>query len=580
MATEVASLIFEADTSDLRQAEADLNRVGAAGRKVEQQNKNVAAGAVAANKSFGMMKGGATQLSYQLQDVAVQAQMGTDSFRILAMQGPQIASIFGPGGAIFGAVIALSAALGGALFNSLRNTKEESEDLGEEIDRLAKDFDSLTNAQRNYLALSAAEEIADQKAELQRLQSEANHLNSEMMILGMEGVSTSSERFRDLNAEMVRNASEQDAAKTRIADLTDITKGHIDSLDTEIERLQWKADTIAMNARQIDILRIQTSNMSEEEKAAAIASVMAAHDRIDAYEQEIAAAEDLSKRRGEAARKAAAAEEAAQRQREAAMATAQRQAEAMAAIDDEIGLSDLEKIDQREEEKLERLRAWREQELIDQQLFEEAKTAILAGAEEERADLAKQKEQEVQNMKMAGMDLLLRGQSDTTKAMAKMAMSLADTEQRENAKKIISTSYSAAMKAYEAMAGIPYIGPVLGAIAAAAVIAAGVSFAAQSLSGRALGGQVQAGESYLVGERGPEILTMGSGSGRIIPNEALRVPAPAPGGSGSGGGSANITFQIQANDAAGFAEMLNRNRGQIIGIINEGLNANGREALI
>lgn len=38
---------------------------------------------------------------------------------------------------------------------------------------------------------------------------------------------------------------------------------------------------------------------------------------------------------------------------------------------------------------------------------------------------------------------------------------------------------------------------------------------------KALGGPVAAGRSYLVGERGPEILTMGSGSGNITPNNQL-----------------------------------------------------------
>lgn len=38
---------------------------------------------------------------------------------------------------------------------------------------------------------------------------------------------------------------------------------------------------------------------------------------------------------------------------------------------------------------------------------------------------------------------------------------------------------------------------------------------------RASGGPVNAGRSYLVGEQGPEVLTMGSGSGNITPNHAL-----------------------------------------------------------
>lgn len=44
---------------------------------------------------------------------------------------------------------------------------------------------------------------------------------------------------------------------------------------------------------------------------------------------------------------------------------------------------------------------------------------------------------------------------------------------------------------------------------------------ASFLTGRAIGGGVDANTSYLVGERGPEILTMGSKSGRITPNSQI-----------------------------------------------------------
>ena len=52
---------------------------------------------------------------------------------------------------------------------------------------------------------------------------------------------------------------------------------------------------------------------------------------------------------------------------------------------------------------------------------------------------------------------------------------------------------------------------------ASAGIIAGTAIA----GGRALGGQVRGGESYLVGERGPELLTMGT-SGRVTSNDSLK----------------------------------------------------------
>ena len=49
--------------------------------------------------------------SLQFQDMAVQASMGTDALRIMTMQGPQLASIFGPKGMIIGALVAVGGAI-------------------------------------------------------------------------------------------------------------------------------------------------------------------------------------------------------------------------------------------------------------------------------------------------------------------------------------------------------------------------------------------------------------------------------------------------------------------------------------
>ena len=55
---------------------------------------------------------------------------------------------------------------------------------------------------------------------------------------------------------------------------------------------------------------------------------------------------------------------------------------------------------------------------------------------------------------------------------------------------------------------------------------------------RAGGGPVDAGKTYLVGERGPELLRMGQGSGSVVPNAAM------------GGGPINITVVNQTGQAA------------------------------
>jgi hypothetical protein len=73
--------------------------------------------------------------------------------------------------------------------------------------------------------------------------------------------------------------------------------------------------------------------------------------------------------------------------------------------------------------------------------------------------------------------------------------------------------------------------------------------------GRAMGGPVSAGTTYVVGERGPELLTMGSSGGTVTPNHAL------------GGTTYNIT--VNALDARGAAPI-------VIDAIREHESSNGK----
>ncbi|AWJ85188.1 hypothetical protein TSH58p_17650 [Azospirillum sp. TSH58] len=80
----------------------------------------------------GRMKGAMGNLGLQLQDVAVQAQMGTSAFTILAQQGPQVASAFGPMGVAIGTVVAVASVAAGVLFK-----------LGDETGKSAKEIDTF-----------------------------------------------------------------------------------------------------------------------------------------------------------------------------------------------------------------------------------------------------------------------------------------------------------------------------------------------------------------------------------------------------------------------------------------------------
>ena len=81
-----------------------------------------------------------------------------------------------------------------------------------------------------------------------------------------------------------------------------------------------------------------------------------------------------------------------------------------------------------------------------------------------------------------------------------------------------------------------------------------------------MGGSVSSGQTYLVGERGPEMFTPNM-SGNITSNKDL-------------GGTTNITFNIQANDARGFDQLLQARRGLIIGMINKAMKQNAQSGIL
>lgn len=84
--------------------------------------------------SFRAMRGATSQLSYQLQDIAVQFQMGTNAATIFTQQFPQIASVFGPAGAIVGVIGAIAGAIAGPLIASMLGAEDATDKLDKSID--------------------------------------------------------------------------------------------------------------------------------------------------------------------------------------------------------------------------------------------------------------------------------------------------------------------------------------------------------------------------------------------------------------------------------------------------------------
>ena len=605
MATEVATLTFKADTADLDRAEKALDGVAASGKRAQTGVDGFEKSTKKTSDSLRKLRSTAGQLGFQVQDIAVQLQSGTNAMIVFGQQGSQIAGAFGPGGAIVGAVIAVGAAVGTALVAHFSNGTEAAKDFKKEIDELTEGFDKLGDAARTVAIRDISEDINKAEEEIQKTRAALEEANKALRDPAALEAANMLNPYVDLLVEarikqqnLALAEEKQAAALQALKEKLDLVIGvrkeedkdatrRLEDVKRYVERLKEQAATIGLNT--IELARYKAVQMGAN--AEQLKSIMLSAEAIKKYQEETEAAKvsEATKKRNEAEDKAR------NKAREADQANLDRWFTNFYNAEGKKADAEQASIDQRavqiaeslmsEEEQIRMSYERRSQTILDSTLLTgQQVNEAMAGLELERQNklkaikdkaAAEDRERSAQTTTqlLAFEDVLMKGKSEKQKTAYRLAVNLASAEKRENAAKIVSDSYAAAMGAYKALAGIPIIGPALGAGAAALILGAGVSFAARSLAGRALGGQVRDGESYVVGERGPEVLTMNGGGGRIIPNEKLRN-----GGGKTVNQQANITFQVNTVDADGFDELLNSRRGQIVNMVNAALYDQGKGA--
>ena len=607
MATEVATLTFKADTADLDRAEKALDGVAASGKRAQSSTDNFSKATEQSGKSMKNMRGIAGQLGFQVQDIAVQLQSGTNAMIVFGQQGSQIAGAFGPGGAIVGAVIAVGAAIGTALVAHFGNGTQSAKDLRTEIEELTEDFDKLGDAARTVYIRELAAQMAEAEEQIQNTTEALKEANNALRDPAALEAANMLNPYVDMLVEA--RVKQQDLAKAEedqiavleaLKEKYDLITGakkeedkdatrRIEDVKRYVERMEEQAETIGLNT--IELARYKAAQMGANE--AQTQSILLSARRVEQYKAEQEAIKQAeAQKKKEAALAAAESRATSDDQKRLDQKVQQiinaeaRKAEAEQAATDQRAVQIAESL-MSEEEQISLSYERRSQIILGSTLLTgQQVNEAMAALELERQDklraikdksAAEDRERAAQTTTqlLAFEDMLMKGKSEKQKTAYRLAVNLASAEKRQNAAKIVSDSYAAAMGAYKALAGIPIIGPALGAGAAALILGAGVSYAAKSLTGRALGGQVRDGQSYVVGERGPEVLTMNGGGGRILPNEKLR---------GGGGGKtinqqANVTFQISTVDAQGFDELLDSRRGQIVNMINTALNESGKGAL-
>ena len=690
MATDISTLIVKVTSDGAKQTEAELKNLGNQADKTANQTNKLEKGTKQVNSGFKAMKGSTQQVSYQLQDIAVQSQMGTDAFIILGQQGPQLASIFGPGGAVLGVMIAFGAMIGGTLVRAFDDANVGADELEETLDRLSettkraenstfeltKRIIELARANETAARVSMYANIADGTVVIQEQRQAIIDLANESLDfagfslsvrdlgrelddlkdkdrtledllsgtswqgrtkmfadairdIGKEFQFTENQAFRYLEAlgqldksdaasfDNLEKVIEQLGDETQVAD-REFRKFRQDLLDLK-SPLDDSTERVALFNKSLDLLAeggaealkpLMEGYIDAEKTLAQLDQERIAR-LLDADQKESAinrakndklvkqTADRISKtEKMEAARfqqllDQDIAEAANNKKREdskfaAAQDAAQRELQQIAVQ----GLGRLAAIDANAQIEIARKRAQRDQDLIGDAEFYAVEAELLRQAEAEKTAITQREEQRRAYIREATQQMVLARASAVAGQLTSV-LTDAFGEQSAAAKAafllqkglamaqiIVSTEVAAKAAGAQAamLGGLPAFLASEAAVRAMGAISLGI-VAGQTiagLQGRALGGQVRGGESYLVGERGPELLTMG-GSGRISSNDQLKAAMNSTNSSNET--QVNVNFAIQANDTAGFDRLLQSRRGQIISMINQAVNDRGRVSI-
>jgi len=286
-----------------KQTAADMDKLAASSTKAAAATNTV-------TTSTSKLGARAGQVGLQMQDVAVQAQMGTSAVTILAQQGTQIASIFGPQGAIVGALIGVGAVAAKVFYDmavASAVTGEAMEDVGETIKQAfsqntTKEIDNFNNSLKSqsefaetlrqaelslYMARNLRAEVDSRliglqlkldEAAVDYLSSTGQIVDKEKALLAVRTQAAEAEKKASIEAELARveNArkkynlfvaqtddvlAEQAKAEKRLAEL-EARQAQLSS-DVSFRRGQDRA-AISSGAQKEDYVNPQTTLIEEQ----------------------------------------------------------------------------------------------------------------------------------------------------------------------------------------------------------------------------------------------------------------------------------------------------------------------------
>lgn len=286
---------------------------GSLGNEAKTLNTNITQVAAGVRTATAGMSGAgniARQLGYQLQDVAVQAQMGTSGLMILGQQGSQVASVFGPSGAVIGAILAVAAAIGSTLFNSVQKTDAELSKLIDTVDKLGKaqkDVISLELNNKLKANSTAAAELAQRIATLNNFSKQSGGLTKGQAddLIRLKG------EYADIQDQSKGYQEQLNTVNKSYTENTEKTKKAKDAYDELMRSLNLETTALKEGDRAAAKLAA-TQKLGEGASASQVAAV---NKSIDAYYNEKEAQDAAAK--AQAASTSAAKKDTTQQQQNA-----------------------------------------------------------------------------------------------------------------------------------------------------------------------------------------------------------------------------------------------------------------------
>jgi hypothetical protein len=181
---------FATFTPEVQRTRAGVAKVGESAKKT--------------TKNFKAMRGVTGQLGFQIQDLAVQLQGGQNAIVAITQQGSQLAGAFGPGGAIIGAVLAVSGALTTALVPGLFDSSDGMKKLSDEAQELRKSLASLALFELTDAAFKSSERVSELEQQLAKAKKRVDALGGVQIGAGLRKQAEAAKKeFEDINRELI-----------------------------------------------------------------------------------------------------------------------------------------------------------------------------------------------------------------------------------------------------------------------------------------------------------------------------------------------------------------------------------------